>query len=237
MIASIPGYFAEYLMIKGKIELPEESEGVTGKDIVDLLQVAKNTKDLGDREMVTIIPIDFNLDETTGIKDPKGMKGKILETRAVMITTPKKNIYSVISLLENNGLEVIDVSLNSIGDINAAKDKTIKQQVGAVINIGHETTTVSLYNKGIIVKSSVLGLGGKNVDNDIAYIYKLELKDAAKIKERFALAHKHYASHNDYYEIVNKLGKDKKINQFGVSEVAMSRLEEILILAQKKLIY
>ena len=235
VIASIPGYFAEYLMIKGKIELPEESEGVTGKDIVDLLQVAKNTKDLGDREMVTIIPIDFNLDETTGIKDPKGMKGKILETRAVMITTPKKNIYSVISLLENNGLEVIDVSLNSIGDINAAKDKTIKQQVGAVINIGHETTTVSLYNKGIIVKSSVLGLGGKNVDNDIAYIYKLELKDAAKIKERFALAHKHYASHNDYYEIVNKLGEDKKINQFEVSEVAMSRLEEILILARKEI--
>lgn len=235
VIASIPGYFAEYLMIKGQIEISEDSEGITGKDIVNLLQVAKSSKDLQDREMVTILPIDFTLDQTTGIKDPKGMKGKVLGVRAVMVTTPKKNIYSVVSLLENNGLEVIDISLNSIGDINVAKDKTIKEQVGAVINIGHETTTVSLYNKGIIVKSSILGLGGKNVDNDISYIYKLELKDAAKIKEKFALAHKHYASHNDYYEIVNKLGEDIKINQFEVSEVAMSRLEEILVLARKEI--
>lgn len=235
VITSIPCYFAEYHMIKGKMELPDESEGVTGKDIVNILQVAKESKDLGDREMVTIIPIDFSLDDKTGIKDPKGMIGKVLETRAVMITTPKKNIYSVVSLLENSGLEVIDISLNSIGDINAHKDKNIKNQVGAIINIGHETTTISLCNKGIIVNSSILGLGGKNVDNDIAYIYKLEPEKANKIKEKFALAHKHYASHNDYYDTVNKLGEEIRINQFEISEVAMSRLEEILVLARKEI--
>ena len=127
------------------------------------------------------------------------------------------------------------MSLNNIGDINSIREKYAKEQVGAIINIGSETTTVSLYNKGIIVKSSIIGLGGKNIDNDIAYIYKLKPENATKVKERFALAHKRYASTNDIYETEDKTGETVKINQFEVSEIVMSRIEEILVLARKEI--
>lgn len=130
---------------------------------------------------------------------------------------------------------MIDVSLNSIGDISSIKDKVVKEKVGAVINIGHETTSVSLFNKGIIVNNSMISVGGKNIDNDIAYIYKLKPNDARIVKENFALAHKKHASKTDYYEITNKLEEDIKINQFEVSEVVQARLEEILVLARKEI--
>lgn len=234
VITSVPSYYAEFIMVTGKIEIDDE-DVVTSKDINNLLQIAMQSKDIQNKEMVTVIPIDFTLDEKTGIKDPKGMRGKTLSTRAIIVATPKKNIYSVVSLLENIGLEVIDITLNSIGDINAAKNKELKSQVGAIINIGHEITTVSLYNKGIVVKSSVISLAGKNIDNDIAYIYKISNDEASKIKEKFALAHKHYASMNDVYEVKNKEGEDIKIKQFEVSEIAMSRIEEILVLARKEI--
>lgn len=236
VITSVPSYHAEYAMIKGKIELNlDEGESITGQDVSNLFSIAMKSKDIGDKEMITILPVDFTLDEKTGIKDPKGMIGKILSTRAIMILTPKKNIYSVVSLLENIGLEVIDVSLNNVGDVNSVRDRYIKDQVGAIINIGHETTTVSLYNKGIIVKSSIIGLGGKNIENDISYIYKLSPEKAIKIKEKFALAHKHYASNKDVYEVEDKTGEIIKINQFEVSEIVMSRIEEILVLARKEI--
>ena len=127
------------------------------------------------------------------------------------------------------------IKSKNIGDINSIREKYAKEQVGAIINIGSETTTVSLYNKGIIVKSSIIGLGGKNIDNDIAYIYKLKPENATKVKERFALAHKRYASTNDIYETEDKTGETVKINQFEVSEIVMSRIEEILVLARKEI--
>lgn len=175
------------------------------------------------------------MDAKTGIKDPKGMQGSELSVRAVMVMSPKKNIYSVVSLLENVGLEVVDISLNSIGDFYSVRDKELKDRVGAVINIGYETTSIALYNKGILVKNSMIGMGGKNIDNDLAYIYKLGLSDASKVKERFALAHKNYASVNDTMEITNKMGETIKINQLEASEIVMSRIEEILVLARKEI--
>lgn len=233
VIASVPSYLSEFAIIKGSIDLVPDTE-ISGNDIVKVFQNAMKSKDKGNKEMVTVIPIDFTVDEQT-VKDPKGMTGNKLSTRAVMCLTPKKNILSVTSLLENAGLEVADVSLTSIGDINSVKAKEIKERVGAIINIGHETTSISLCNKGIIVNNSIIGIGGKNIDNDIAYIYKLKNEDAKIIKENFALAHKQYASKTEYYEITNKLSEDIKINQYELSEVVMARLEEILVLARKEI--
>lgn len=234
VLATIPNYFSEFIIVKGKIEFDEETQ-ITGKEIVALLQNAMQSKDIGNKEMVTMIPIDFILNDRKGIKDPKGLVGSVFATRAVMVLTPKKNILSVVTLLENSGLEVVDVSLTSIGDMASVKDKNVKEGVGAIINIGHETTSISLYNKGIIVNNSMIGVGGKNIDSDISYMYKVTPADASKIKQKFALAHKKYASKSDFYETTNKLGESIKISQFEVSEVVMARLEEILVLARKEI--
>ena len=234
VLVSIPSYYTDFEMVKGNLELDKE-EVITGVEVVNLLESAAKTGKIRDKEMVTIIPVDFSLDGVGGIKDPKGKQGNVLATRAIVVLSPEKNILSVVKLLENIGLEVIDVSLSSIGDMCAIHDKEVKEQVGAVVNIGHETTTVSLYNKGIIVKSSVLGFGGKNIDNDISYIYNLNPKESSKIKEKFTLAHKKYASLNDIIEVTNKQGEIIKINQVEVTEVAVARLEAMLLLVKNEI--
>ena len=234
VLATIPNYFSEFVIVKGNKEYEEETL-ITGEEIVNLFQDVIRDTDKKDKEMVTLIPIDFIVDDQTGIKDPKGLTGTHFATLAVMVLTPKKNILSVVTLLENVGLEVVDVNLTSIGDMGSVKDKDIKDGVGAIINIGHETTSISLYNKGIIVNNSMIGIGGKNIENDISYMYKVTPSDAIKIKEKFALAHKKYASKSDFYEVTNKMGESIKISQFEVSEVVMARIEEILVLARKEI--
>ena len=234
VIASIPSYHTEFEMVKGSVSL-EEDTPIDGEKIVELLTVAMDSSKVEDKVMVTTLPVDFMVDEQSNIKDPKGLTGSVFKTRAVMVHTGKKNLLSVIKLLENLDLEVVDVSLNSIGDMYAVRDKDVKEKIGAIINIGHETTTVSLYNKGIIVKSSVIGIGGKNIENDLSYIYKINNKNAVKVKEKFALAHKKYASANDIFEVEDETGNIIKINQYEASEVVMARLEEILVTARKEI--
>lgn len=232
VITTIPSYFAEFTKIDGEIKINNENKIVTGDDVVKVLGQAVKGKISSTKEMVTIVPIDFSVDSKTGIKDPKGLTGNTLRTRAILITTPKKNIYSVVGLIEAIGIEVVDISLNSIGDINALKNKGMEEKIGAIINIGAETTTVSVYNKNILIKTSIIGMAGRDIDNDISYMYKIDLEVAKKIKEKFALAHKKYASSSEIYELPGH----KNIEQLEVSTIAMSRIEENLTLAKKELL-
>lgn len=232
VIASVPSYYASFTAIQGKIEV---NGTVTADDITEVLSAAYKTKRIENKEMVTIIPIDFGVDGKEKVKDPKGLETSILSARAIMVSVPKKNIYSVVGLLERIGLEVVDIMVGSIGDVNTYKTKENASLVGAIINIGAETTSISIYNKSIVIKNSILGMGGRNIDHDIAYIYKLKPNDAIKLKETFALASKKYASANEFLEVVDKFGSIRKISQKEISELSQSILEEILVLARKEI--
>ena len=235
VLASIPSYFAEFEVVVGKTKIASEDKIVRKEDIINVLQNATASKIPAGKEMITVLPIDFTLDNEKNLRDPKGMEGTDLEARGILITTPKRNIYSVISLINSVGAEVIDISINSIGDIYSFKTKEYDNKVGAIVNIGAELTTVSLYNKGILVRNSILQTGGKNIDTDISYIYKVDRLEAKKLKEKFAFAHKMYAQVNDTVDIVNNVGEKIKINQYEVSAIAMTRIEEILINAKKEI--
>ena len=182
-----------------------------------------------------MLPVDFKIDDTMTVKNPTNQRGKTLSVRGVLVSTPEKNVYSVISLLESLGIEVVDITLNNIGDLYAFKNKEMENKIGMILNIGSETTSISLYNKGVIVKSSVVPMGGKNIDNDIAYMYKTDLETSRELKHHFALANKRSANTGDMYEIKTSIDSALKVNQFEVSEIVSSRLEEILNLAKKEM--
>lgn len=233
VVASVPSYLAEYLFLKNEITLEEKEEGITKDDILSVLKI--NT-DIGpSKEIVTVLPIDFKVDDKEFIKDPTGYKGKTLGCRYITVVTPKKNIISVISLLEGIGVEVEDISLNNIGDLYSFKTKETEKSLGVIVNIGAETTSVSLYNKNVIIRSSLINMGGKNIDNDIAYMYKIDLATASRLKHKFALGHKRNANVGDVETVETTTGETIKINQYEISEVVSSRIEEILNLAKKEI--
>lgn len=227
VLVNVPSYFSEFEVVRGKISV---NNTVTGNDVVRVLQSATKGKIEPGREMLTVIPIDFTVDDMTGLLDPKGKKGKELFVRAVLITMPKKNIYSVINLFERMGIQVEDISINEIGDLYAFKNEKINESIGIIVNIGHNITTVSVFNKGIIVKNSILQMGGYNITNDLSYIFKLDNLDADYVKEKFAVSVSEYSSVNDTLDI-----KNVRLNQKEVSEVVESRLEEILSFIKKEI--
>lgn len=241
VLASVPSYGADFSVGTAFIDLRqnENIEGiptVIGKDVLNVLQNVGYNKIPEDRELVNILPIEFYLDDIDHpVKDPKGKKCKKLGVKTVVVTTPKINVHSVVSLLTAMGLDVKDITFNSIGDYYEFKDDKIDDSISAVINIGSDNTTVSLFIKGILAKTSIINVGGKNIDNDIKYIFKVDLLEARKLKETFAIAHKRYASSNEITELSNINGEMIKINQYEISEVVMERVLEILKFAKKEL--
>lgn len=232
VIASVPSYYANFEVVNASVDI--DNDRITGRDIVMVLKESIKSKIKEDRELVTIIPIYFICDDKKNIKDPKGLIAKTLGVKAMMVTTPKKCVHSIISIFNSIGIEVVDVNLGTIADYAEFKNKYTDESLSLVINIGYDITTVSLFNKGIIINSEIIQIGSKNIDNDISYVFKVDKQNSIKLKENFAVAHKKFSRVNEVKEYINYNNDLVCINQYDISQIVMSRLTEILNLSKKQ---
>lgn len=234
VVACVPPMNCKMDIVVGSCEVIDP-EKITGEDVSNVLSDALKGQNFEENELVTAIPISFKVDDKENIKDPKGMSGDYLETRVVISTLPKEGLYRILEVLKLSGVETVDVAFSSTGDYYTVKKDLYDSIVGAIINIGETSTNVSIFNKGIQIKHALLPVGSYNVDKDLAYIFKLDMNEARKIKETFAVSMSDYADSNDVVEVKNKNGERKEISQVGASKVVESRLREILKLAKNEI--
>ena len=231
----VPSSSAEFTLGTGKINVKSEDGIITAEDIVSVVKKSAYHVVQDNMELVTIMPINYTLEDGTKVLEPKNLISKTLEVKTVIISALKSEVYDYLECLEEINVDVVDIAFASIGDYFQFRNKEFDKQVGAIINIGEQTTCVSIINKGVLTNTSTTYLGGSNVTNDIAYIYKIDKEKAKDIKEECALAHKRMAISAETINIKNKEEKNISINQYEVSEVVESRLKEILNLAKKQI--
>ena len=231
VIAVVPPNGCSFDIAVGSVEILDR---VTGEDVNRVVKDALVGKIREEEELVTAIPINFTVDGEENIKDPKDRNGSLLETKLVVSTLPKEPLYRILEVLRLSGLEAIDVAFTSTGDYYTVRNNRLQNEVGAIINIGEDSTNVSVFNKGIQIKNAMIPIGSHNVDRDITYIFKIKEEDSRRLKEQFAVSMQVYADSNDTVTI--PIGEEKKeISQVGISKVVEARLEEILNLAKKEI--
>ena len=236
VIVNIPSYNVNFMLVTGSQDIKNDDSVITTDDVNRVIKNSVYGKIPDDYELLTVVPIDFIVDGNKGISKPVGKNGQKLEIKGIMISVPKKSVYSVLGVMEEAGLDVVDIALSGMADYHEVKTDNLEGKIGAIINLGHDTTTVSIINRGKLMNTEVLQMGGINVEKDIAYVFGVSVFDARTLKERFASSHKRFCQLNDVYEVKNTLGDFVKLNQLEVSEVVMSRLTEILELAKKQIL-
>ena len=161
VIVNVPDYNAKFMYVTGNIEV---NGIIDTENINKVIKTSVYNKIDEDYELVTVIPINFIIDENEINESPIGMECNKLGIKGIMVTVPKKNIYSVISVIEGAGLEVVEITISGLADYHEIKNKKFDNKIGAVINLGHETTNVSIISEGILVNTETIQLGGINVE-------------------------------------------------------------------------
>ena len=170
-IVNVPDYNSKFMLVTSTINITSDEEEITTDDINRLIKSSVYSKIDKEYELITVVPLTFILDGKV-IEKTVGEKGKKLELKGIMITAPKKNIYSVLSVMEGVGIDVVDITISGLCDYAEVDNKNINNKIGAIINLGHETTNVSVFNRGKLMNTETIQLGGLNVDKDLAYIIK-----------------------------------------------------------------
>lgn len=233
LLVNVPDYNVDFKRVNGCVFITDECIGVS--DVNKVIKDSIYNKLDENFELVTLLPVEYKVDGNKIAGRPIGKKAEKLEIEGIMVSTPKKNIYSVLNVLDKAGLEVVDIVINGLSTYYEVRTDQLDKKDGAIINFGHETTTISIIDNGMIVSNDTLQIGGVNVEKDISYVFGVSREDGRLIKEKFASAHKRYCQLNELYEVRNTSGELIKLNQLEVSEVVMSRMREILMLAKKQI--
>ena len=234
-VVTVPSIDKDFDIVEGKVNVEDENKMVSATDINNVFQDAVLGKVNETKELITITPIFFQVDDKEPVKDPKGMVGESLFVKAVITSIPKENYRNTVNLLKNCGITPVDVTYGIMGDYYEARNIDFDKSVSAIINIGYSKTEVSIFNKGIMIKDEMIDSGSKLIDKDLSYVYNLKRSQARVLKENFAVSNTRYSDVNDTIELTNKNGDDITLNQLEVSEVVEARLVDLLRLAKKQI--
>ena len=94
-----------------------------------------------------------------------------------------------------------------------------------LVDLGADTTTVSVYSKGILRHLSVIPLGGNNITKDITSL-QIEEQDAEKMKLKYGKA---YTENSNIDPTLNyPIDKDRVVESKKFIEIVEARVEEIV---------
>ncbi len=234
-IVNVPANNVNFNITEGMTTITNIDHVIGGNDIARALQGCVYNKVKTSEELVSIMPIYFLVDEEKKLKDPKNVIGNKLLAKALIATVPKQEVYTLLGCIEKLGIEVVDITFGVIGDYYANDYQNLDNKIGAIVNIGYDLTTISIFNQGILTNMKVFNIGGHNIDNDISFIYKIPKHESKILKEKLALAHKRLAQANETEKVINTLGQEITVNQYELSQIVMSRLAEILSMVKKEI--
>ncbi len=235
-IVSVSEESADFKIGEASITITNNDHEVGPDDIMRVLQQSLKGQVDKEYELVTVIPIMFKVDDRK-TRMPKNWHGDSLSVKSVIVSVPKRDVYTTAKVLEKCGVEVSDIMIDSIGSYYAHHNESTDTTTGVIIDVGDETMKIAVFNKGIIINNLVLGLGGSKIDSDMSFVYKLAPEQSKKIKETLALANKKYASSKEQEVVVNTEGEKVTINQAELTELTMSRLHELLNMAKNEINY
>lgn len=228
VLAIVPSNNIDINIGVGEVNVRTEGNIIDGETIFSCLQKSLKNNVEKDMEVVSIMPIEYKINDAKKVKNPLGLEGEKLAVKSVIVSVPNKNVFSVVGILETLGIEVVDVTISSIADYYAIKDKELDKEVVASINIGKQKSVISVFNKGILIKEKILGIGGDDIDEVIGFNFKTSDTDSKKIKEEYGVSNRKYADSDENYQIVNRLGQKGTINQYVLAETIEFKLLEML---------
>jgi cell division protein FtsA len=206
-------------------------------DVKRVIDAAKAVSIPMDREVIHVIPQEFIIDDQDGIREPLGMSGVRLEAKIHIVTAAVTSAQNIVKCANKAGLNVMDIVLEPLASAEACLAEDERDLGVCLIDIGGGTTDVAVYGEGSIKHTSVLGLGGAHVSNDIAVGLRTPFDEAERVKKKFGVAAARFLSSDDVISVPSVGGRrPREVSRKLLCEIIEPRVDEILSLARQSLV-
>src|SRR5215510_8676781 len=224
---------------QGMIAIPGRHREVTREDIKRAIDTACAISFPSGREVADVLPQEYTLDDQDGIDDPLGMLGSRLSVSVHIVTSPVAAKQNVITSVNRAGFHVIDVCLSQLAAAEAVLADDDREYGSAVVNIGGETTSLAIYQRGSVWHTTVFPLGGSHFTNDIAVGLRTPIPEAERIKREDGCASRSILTPEEAAQLIEvpSVGgrAPRAVSRQILCDILEPRAEEILAHAQDEI--
>ena len=203
-------------------DLPAETI-ITQDMVIELMDSNRNMK-YPDQEILDAAVQEYKVDSQYQL-DPVGIQATHLEGNFLNILERKAFYRNLNKCFETASINVAEMYLAPLALADSVLTEAEKRSGCALVDLGADTTTVSVYSKNILRHLAVIPLGGNNITKDLATL-QIEESDAEKMKLKYASAF------TDNNEIDNNLkysiDAERQVESRKFIEIVEGRLEEII---------
>ena len=212
---------------------------VNGGDIGRVLAAGTRHSLSEGRVVLHSMPIGYAVDETRGVRDPRGMLARKLGVDMHVVTVDAATVRNLMLAVEHCHLGVgAMVASPYVAGLAALADD--EADLGAaLVDIGAGTTTIAAFSGGHFVHADSFAVGGLHVTMDLARGLTASIADAERIKTLHGSV---LSGHSDERDLVSvpSVGCDERepphiVSRATLIRIVKPRVEEILEMVRDRL--
>ncbi|MBQ3769171.1 MAG: cell division protein FtsA [Prevotella sp.] len=196
---------------------------VTQDMVIELMDENRNMK-YPDQQIIDAAAQEYKVDSQFQL-DPVGIQCNRIEGNFLNILQRKSFYANLNKCFETAGINIAELYLAPLALADSVLTEAERRSGCALVDLGADTTTVSVYSKNILRHLAVIPLGANNITKDIASL-QMEESDAEKMKLRYASA---FTENNDIDNNMKySIDQDRQVETRKFIEIVEGRLEEII---------
>jgi cell division protein FtsA len=203
-------------------DLPAGTQ-VTQDMVIELMDSNRNMK-YPDQEILDAAVQEYKVDSQYQL-DPVGIQCSRIEGNFLNILQRKAFYKNLNKCFETAEINVAEMYLAPLALADSVLTEAERRSGCALVDLGADTTTVSVYSKNVLRHLAVIPLGANNITKDIASL-QMEESDAEKMKLKYASA---FTDNNDIDNNMKySIDQDRQVEVRKFIEIVEGRLEEII---------
>ncbi|MBR5699051.1 MAG: cell division protein FtsA [Prevotella sp.] len=210
--------------MKNVIVKEMETETVVTHEMVNELMDNNRNMAYPEQEILDAATQEYKVDQQYQL-DPVGIQCSRLEGNFLNILWRKSFYRNLNKCFDQAGIAIAEMYLAPLAMADSVLTETEKRAGCVLVDLGADTTTVSVYFKNILRHLAVIPLGSNNITKDIATL-QMEETDAERMKLKYGSAF------TDNSDIDNSLSlsidQDRSIMSRDFINIVEGRMQEII---------
>ncbi len=205
-------------------DMPDDTI-ITQEMVAELMEENRNL-DYPDQKILDVAEQEYKVDTVMQL-DPVGIRASHLEGNYLNILERKSFFQNLNKCFEAAGIKVVEMYLAPLALANAVLTEAEKRSGCALIDLGADTTTVSVFYRNVLRHLAVIPLGANNITKDIAQPLQMEESEAEKMKLKYASA---YTDNNEIDDTLKySIDQERQVESRKFIDIVEGRLEEIIL--------
>lgn len=208
-----------------------QGSGVSPRDIDTVIASATAAIPPSRRTVLHAAPVQYHLDEASGIVAPLGMHGENLSVDLGVVTVDSAHLRNLALAIERAHLSVSGyvIAPYAAGKSVLAEDEAVLGTI--LIEMGGATTALSIFHEGSLIFADSIPIGGMHVTHDIARGLSTTIAHAERMKTLWGSALPASTDERDMLSVplLGERGADtvQKVPRAMLTAIIRPRIDEI----------